>query len=165
MVDLLRSSGDIAKILSRKKLDQSPEQNRPKELSNEQNEVKVSAASQETLSKHQANISRLAQLLGQTEMSAQKNSISKPVSSNEPPDGPQPELDSLNSSKISMVMETPARQRIDKTKHLEDSIQKVKTPFDLQASAASNKSRADPANKLEQPVKSSEDQFDINRFT
>ena len=56
-----------------------------------------------------------------------------------------------------MVMETPVKQRVDKTKHLEESFQKVKTPFDLQASIASNKSRADPANKLEQSVKSSED--------
>ena len=66
-----------------------------------------------------------------------------------------------------MVIETtPVKaQRIDKTRNLEESIQKVKTPFDLQASAASNKSRAELANKLDQSVKSSEEQFDINRFT
>ena len=114
--------------------------------------MKVSAASLETLNKHQANISRLAQLLGQPELSAAKNlSQSKNIASNEPPDGPQPEQDSLNSSKISMAIETtPVKaQRIDKTRNLEESIQKVKTPFDLHASATSNKSRAELANKLD----------------
>ena len=50
-----------------------------------------------------------------------------------------------------MVIETtPVKaQRIDKARNLEESIQKVKTPFDLHASAASNKSRAELANKLD----------------
>ena len=88
---------------------------------NSSGESQVSAAAAELLNKHQANISRLAQAFGLADkLSASQKSDKSAAKNQAQPDSPA-EID-----------ETPAKQTQAKTRDLEESIAKVKTPFDKQ---------------------------------
>ena len=81
------------------------------------------------LNKHQANISRLAQAFGLSDkvgasVSQKQNKSPESNKSNQPPDGPM------------QIETTPARiTSQEKAQELEESISKVKTPFDIEIPA------------------------------
>ena len=84
---------------------------------NSSGESQVSAAAAELLNKHQANISRLAQAFGLADKLSASQKSDKSAAK---PDSP------------AEVDQTPAKETQAKARDLEESIAKVKTPFDKQ---------------------------------